>query len=70
MINECIGLRLHCTQDEIVSGQCLVETGEELLALLGWNDLRVGRYCGILVAVSVAYRLLSWFCIRAKVATL
>lgn len=69
MINECKGLRLSCTEDEISSGECLVQTGEELLALVGWKDLRTGRYCAILLAVTLAYRVLAWFCIRTKVAT-
>ncbi|KAG9003035.1 hypothetical protein FRB93_011322 [Tulasnella sp. JGI-2019a] len=69
MINECRGLQLYCTQDEISTGQCLVQTGEELLALVGWNDMRTGRYCAILLSVTLAYRLLAWLCIWTKVAT-
>lgn len=70
MLNECIGLRLNCTTDEITSGQCLVQTGEELLALLGWKDRNISKFCGLLVGVTVVYRLLAWAVIRTKVATL
>jgi len=70
MLNESIGLRLNCTQDELASGQCLVQTGEELLALLGWKDWDVGKFCGLLVGVTVFYRILAWAVIQTKVATL
>ncbi|KAG8903628.1 hypothetical protein FRB99_002933 [Tulasnella sp. 403] len=70
MINECVGLRLHCTPDQVASGECLVQTGEELLALLGWKDWQTKRYVGILFALTVAYRLLAWLTIRTKVASL
>lgn len=70
LINECIGLRLHCTEDQIASGQCLVQTGEELLELVGWKDWRTGRYCALLMTLTVLYRLVAWGCIRLKVSML
>lgn len=70
MVNECVGLRLHCSDAEIASGECLVQTGEQLLALVGWNDWNTAKYCGILAALAVGYRVLAWAVIRAKVATL
>ncbi|KAG8923585.1 hypothetical protein FRC00_006062 [Tulasnella sp. 408] len=70
MINEAVGLRLHCTDDEVMYGQCLVQTGEQLLELLGWKDWNVSKYCGILFAITVGYRILAWAVIRAKIASL
>lgn len=70
MINEAVGLRLHCTDDEVMNGQCLVQTGEQLLELLGWKDWNVSKYCGILFAITVGYRILAWAVIRAKIASL
>ncbi|KAG8951402.1 hypothetical protein FRC04_006173 [Tulasnella sp. 424] len=70
MVNEAVGLRLHCTDEEVMGGQCLVQTGEQLLELLGWKDWNVSKYCGILFAITVAYRLLAWAVIRAKIASL
>jgi len=70
MINECLGLQLNCTEAEIASGQCLVQNGQQLLALLGWNDWNTKKFCGVLAAVCVIYRLFAWIVVRAKVATL
>jgi hypothetical protein len=67
-INEAVGLHLNCTPQEIASGQCLAENGADLLALFGFHDLRVGRFAGIMVALTVAYRLLAWLTITVKVA--
>jgi len=39
MINECLGLQLSCTRGEVSSGECLVQTGEELLEVLGYSQV-------------------------------
>ncbi|KAF8305817.1 hypothetical protein DL93DRAFT_2232864 [Clavulina sp. PMI_390] len=49
-INECIGLRINCTEADIASGACFAQTGEELLQILGFSDLRTGRF--ILLEIS------------------
>jgi hypothetical protein len=67
-VNEAVGLELNCPPETIQSGECLVQSGDQLLALLGFeNDTRTGRYLGILVALAVAYRVLAWFFVALKV---
>ncbi|KAG8761944.1 hypothetical protein FRC11_012005 [Ceratobasidium sp. 423] len=67
-VNESIGLKLNCPAEAIQSGECLVQDGQQLLDLLGFsNDLRTGRYLGILVGLAVAYRVLAWFFMALKI---
>lgn len=30
VINECVGLVFECTEEDIVSGKCVAETGEQM----------------------------------------
>jgi hypothetical protein len=69
-INESVGLRLNCPPDTIASGECLAQTGEQLLALYKFNDWDTPKYAGILVAVTFGYRALAWMFVQAKVSTL
>ncbi|KAG8774795.1 hypothetical protein FRC12_001829 [Ceratobasidium sp. 428] len=67
-VNESVGLQLHCPPETIQSGECLVQSGQQLLDLLGFtNDLRTGRYLGIVVSLAVAYRILAWAFLVVKV---
>ncbi|QRW07787.1 ABC transporter [Ceratobasidium sp. AG-Ba] len=67
-VNESIGLQLNCPPETIQSGECLVQNGQQLLDLLGFsNDLRTGRYLGILVALAIAYRAVAWAFLVARV---
>ncbi|CAE6514119.1 unnamed protein product [Rhizoctonia solani] len=67
-VNESIGLKLNCPPETIQSGECLVQDGQQLLDLLGFsNDIRTGRYLGILVGLAVAYRVLAWFFVAIKI---
>lgn len=70
LINESIGLRLNCPPETITSGECLAQTGEQLLNLYKFNDWDTSKFAGLLVAVTLGYRLLAWLFVRAKVATL
>ncbi|KAG8931848.1 hypothetical protein FRC02_002035 [Tulasnella sp. 418] len=70
VVNEATGLQLNCTQTEIQNGECLIQNGQDLLNLFGFKDLRTGRFCAILLAVTIAYRILAWAFVRAKVASL
>ncbi|KAF8305811.1 hypothetical protein DL93DRAFT_2172409 [Clavulina sp. PMI_390] len=69
-INECIGLRLDCTEADIASGACLAQTGEELLQILGFRDLRTGKFIGIALAITFANRVLAWAVLRLKLMSL
>ncbi|KAF8688664.1 P-loop containing nucleoside triphosphate hydrolase protein, partial [Rhizoctonia solani] len=67
-VNESVGLKLHCSPETVQSGECLVQSGQELLDLLGFsNDLKTGRYLGILIALALAYRVLAWFFVVLKI---
>ncbi|KAF8752043.1 P-loop containing nucleoside triphosphate hydrolase protein [Rhizoctonia solani] len=67
-VNESVGLKLHCSPETVQSGECLVQSGQELLDLLGFsNNLKTGRYLGILVALALAYRVLAWFFVVLKI---
>ncbi|KAH8921816.1 P-loop containing nucleoside triphosphate hydrolase protein [Atractiella rhizophila] len=67
IINEMIGLRFNCTQDQIANGQCLALTGEQVLDTLSIKDRNTGKFIGIMMAVVVAYRLAALAALRIKV---
>lgn len=69
-INEFVGLRLNCTPTDISSGACLAQTGEELLQILGFRDLRTGKFIGIAIAITVLNRLISWGILRLKLLSM
>jgi len=59
-VNESRGLRLNCPLETIASGECLAQTGEELLALVRITDWQTGKYTGVIVAIAVLYRVIAW----------
>lgn len=67
VINECIGLEFTCSDQDIADGQCVATTGEQMLALFGWNDLRTAMYVGIVLATAFAWRFVAYLAISAKV---
>ncbi|WWD16853.1 hypothetical protein CI109_101285 [Kwoniella shandongensis] len=67
IINESVGLIFKCTEADIASGKCVAQSGEQLLALFGWRDLDTARFMGIVVAIAVAWRIMAWFSITARV---
>ncbi|KAH8922576.1 P-loop containing nucleoside triphosphate hydrolase protein [Atractiella rhizophila] len=83
IINEMIGLRFNCTQDQIANGQCLAcqysITLDSLLShdpylsqapvldTLSIKDRNTGKFIGIMMAVVVAYRLAALAALRIKV---
>ncbi|KAK6907065.1 hypothetical protein I203_101054 [Kwoniella mangroviensis CBS 8507] len=70
IINESVGLVFNCTDEEISSGACVAQSGEQLLALFGWNDLNTARYMGIMVAIAVAWRIIAWLNLAGRVGGL
>ncbi|WWC68886.1 uncharacterized protein I206_102822 [Kwoniella pini CBS 10737] len=70
IINESVGLVFNCTPDEISSGTCVAQSGEQLLALFGWKDLNTGRFMGILIAVAVGWRIIAWLSLAGRVGGL
>ena len=64
--NEFVGLKLDCSPESIASGLCLGQTGQELLNIVGFVDLRTGRFLGIMVALTVVNRFLAWGVLRLK----
>ena len=69
-INEFIGLRLNCTPEEVSSGVCLAQTGEQVLEILGFRDLNTVKFMGIAVAISVMNRLIAWGVLKLKLVSL
>lgn len=69
-INEFVGLKLNCTPEQVSSGVCLAQTGEQLLEILGFRDLNTAKFVGIAVGIAVINRILAWGVFRAKLLTL
>ncbi|KAF9350487.1 hypothetical protein BGX34_001194, partial [Mortierella sp. NVP85] len=65
--NEFDGMVFNCSTEQINSGACPFPTGEAVLQLLQFQDKNWDLYMGLFVAVIVAYRLLAWFALVAKV---
>ncbi|KAF7367371.1 ABC transporter protein [Mycena sanguinolenta] len=65
-INECEGLQFHCTQDDITSGVCTAQSGEQLLDLYSFNDRNTAKLVGVTISAAVAWRLLAWAALRAR----
>lgn len=67
IINECVGLRFRCTAQDVLDGRCIAPTGEALLALFDWQDLRTARFTGICIALAVAWRVAAYASVAGKV---
>lgn len=67
VINECIGLKFRCTTQDLIDGKCIAPTGEALLALFNWADLRTSRFVGIMIAIAVAWRIAAYASVAARV---
>lgn len=67
VINECVGLVFRCTREDIESGRCVAQSGEQVLALFGWRDLNTAKFTGILVATAVAWRIVAYASVAARV---
>ncbi|ORY27652.1 P-loop containing nucleoside triphosphate hydrolase protein [Naematelia encephala] len=67
VINETIGLKFYCTAAEIQNGECVAQTGEQMLALFGWRDLDTARYVGITIAICLAWRFVAWLSLVVRV---
>ncbi|GAA5832082.1 hypothetical protein JCM11251_002811 [Rhodosporidiobolus azoricus] len=72
MVNEFEGLVFRCTEEDIQSGACIYSTGEQVLDTFGLPFGRggVAKYMGILVSVTVIWRLIAWVAVRLRVASL
>ncbi|KAG8839536.1 hypothetical protein FRC18_010315 [Serendipita sp. 400] len=66
IINEASGLHLNCSPESIQSGECLIQSGEDLINLFQWKDLDTGKLVGILMAVCIGWRLLAWVSLMIK----
>ncbi|GAA5886465.1 hypothetical protein JCM6882_001645 [Rhodosporidiobolus microsporus] len=72
MVNEFSGLRFRCSEADISSGACIYSTGEEVLDTFGLPFGRGGaaKYMGILVSVTVLWRIIAWAALRLRAAFL
>ncbi|GAA5875055.1 hypothetical protein JCM3774_003416 [Rhodotorula dairenensis] len=68
MINEMMGLQFRCTDAEIVNGACIYTTGEQVLDTFGLPHGDTGKYCGILAALVVLWRLAAFAGMHLRVA--
>lgn len=59
MINEMSGMHFDCSDAELQSGACSAVDGQQVLDLFGFHDSTV-KLVGIMVAVTIAYRLTAW----------
>lgn len=54
-----------CTPNELTaSGECPITTGKQALEAAGFADIDVGLSIGMLIVLTMAYRLLTYFAIR------
>jgi hypothetical protein len=62
-LNELEGLKLTCTEAEIKAKTC-IHTGEEIMALNGYDMYTVGFCAGILLVYIVGCRLVGYVALR------
>ncbi|ODN87104.1 ABC transporter [Cryptococcus wingfieldii CBS 7118] len=67
IINEAAGLVFHCTEEEVSSGACVAQSGDQLLALFNWHDLNTEKYMGIMIAICVGWRVVAWLSLAGRV---
>ncbi|CAK5265002.1 unnamed protein product, partial [Mycena citricolor] len=67
-INECEGLQFRCSPADITQGICTAVSGEQLLELYAFSDRNTAKLMGIAVAVAIAWRVLAWLALRARMA--
>ncbi|ORX36262.1 P-loop containing nucleoside triphosphate hydrolase protein [Kockovaella imperatae] len=67
IINEAVGLKFYCTQEQLASGACVAQNGEQLLALFHWSNLNTSTFMGLMVGIAVAWRIVAWASIAARV---
>ncbi|KAJ7071333.1 P-loop containing nucleoside triphosphate hydrolase protein [Mycena amicta] len=65
-INECTGLQFHCSESDIAQGICTAQSGEQLLQLYSFTDRNTSKLVGITVACAIAWRLLAWAALSAR----
>ncbi|KAF9332480.1 hypothetical protein BGZ91_011691 [Linnemannia elongata] len=56
-----------CSPEQIQTGACPYQTGEDVLRLFNFQDKDWNMYMGLFVTVVIAYRLLAWLVLVAKV---
>ncbi|KAJ6548881.1 P-loop containing nucleoside triphosphate hydrolase protein [Mycena capillaripes] len=67
-INECTGLQFRCSADDIAAGICTAQSGEELLQLYSLVDRNTGKLTGIAIATAIAWRILAWAALKARMS--
>ncbi|KAF9435714.1 hypothetical protein BGZ76_005679 [Entomortierella beljakovae] len=65
--NEFEGQTFDCTPDQIGTGGCPYQTGEDVLKLLNFQDESWGLYLGLFAVVIFAYRIIAWLMVFIKV---
>ncbi|KAL7410573.1 P-loop containing nucleoside triphosphate hydrolase protein [Mrakia frigida] len=65
-INECRNLVFNCDAESISSGACVATSGNELLTSLGFVDLDTAKFMGIMVATTIAWRVIAWGALQLR----
>ncbi|WVQ77432.1 hypothetical protein IAR50_007118 [Cryptococcus sp. DSM 104548] len=67
IINEAAGLVFNCSEEEVSSGACVAQSGDQLLALFDWHDLNTAKFMGIMIAICVGWRVVAWLSLAGRV---
>ena len=63
-VNEYTGLEFTCTAQESDTNKCFYQTGEEVMALQGYDEYTLGYCAGILVVYIFCARVCAYFALR------
>jgi ATP-binding cassette subfamily G (WHITE) protein 2 len=63
-LNELHGLKLTCTDKQLVNGRCPVSTGEQTIKNLGLDYISIGGCAGVLIGYIVFCRVVAYLGVR------
>ncbi|GAA5870410.1 hypothetical protein JCM8547_004025 [Rhodosporidiobolus lusitaniae] len=69
-INEMVGLVFECSEADVASGACAYSTGEQVLDVFSLPYSGTAKYMGIVVSVTVIWRLIAWALLSVRVKRL
>jgi hypothetical protein len=69
ILNEMRGTVFDCSPSDIADGSCVYRTGEEVLETFKLSG-GTGKYLGIMLAVTLIWRVIAWGLLRLRVASL
>lgn len=60
MVNEYDGLTFKCSPADEAAGECVFETGEDILYLRGLEDIKISECIYLLIVMQAAYRIVGF----------